>query len=281
MVAKPVSSFRASTSHNENEDQNHSDIPVWDGAPQGRSCCEKYVQLRALGTNWDVTFCLAARLVACFRGASRRAAMAIPHQDLMHIRGIGEEPSELKNCIKRVLSFLDEKLGPDKSVRRPTPPWRARHRLHESFRRWRFLRRGEPFACLVLPTEAQLDRRVPRTSRRRFAGLGLQARAVDKHGGQHVPRTPQKIELRHSDHGRPHAAAHHGGRCTGKKCGGKSRDATAAEIESDELEDVRPEADHQGDIALDDLQDVAREATGRRRSPRGRRPPPSAGSRSA
>lgn len=41
------------------------------------------------------------------------------------------------------------------------------------------------------------------------------------------------VGVRHGAHGRARAAANHGGKSTGKRGGGKSRNAMAAEVESD------------------------------------------------
>lgn len=67
------------------------------------------------------------------------------------------------------------------------------------------------------------------------------------------------VELRHRACGQPRAAAYHVGKKTRKKGGGKSRDAMAAEVESDEPDDLMPEADDRKTDAPDDIQDVVRD----------------------
>lgn len=73
------------------------------------------------------------------------------------------------------------------------------------------------------------------------------------------------VELRHGELGRQGAAAYNGGKITGRKGGGKSREAMAAELESDEPEDFTLEADDQKDWTT-----CKRRARGARRQARRR-----------
>lgn len=57
------------------------------GAPQGWRRYTEETHLWPLGTNFDMPQCLAAGLVALLRGSARRAAMPIPHADLMRVLG--------------------------------------------------------------------------------------------------------------------------------------------------------------------------------------------------
>lgn len=63
----------------------------------------------ALGTNFYVPYYIATRLVARLRRATRRAAMAIPHAELIPICGGEGETSDLKSCINKALC-VPEKL---------------------------------------------------------------------------------------------------------------------------------------------------------------------------
>lgn len=67
------------------------------------------------------------------------------------------------------------------------------------------------------------------------------------------------VELRHSFPGRPRVTAHHCGKNTCKKGGGKSPEAMKARVESDEPGEDMPEADDPEDVALDDVQGVIRD----------------------
>lgn len=59
--------------------------------------------------------------------------------------------------------------------------------------------------------------------------------------------------------GRQRGAAYHGGQITGKTCGGKSRDASTAEMDGKDPEGVTSGADDHEDIALHDIHGMVRE----------------------
>ncbi len=60
----------------------YSLIPKWDGAPQGWRRYRGDVEIWALGTNLEVNYCVAARLVSRLKGASQRVGLRIPREQL-------------------------------------------------------------------------------------------------------------------------------------------------------------------------------------------------------
>ncbi len=58
----------------------YSLIPQWDGAPQGWRRYRDDVEIWALGTNLEVNYCVAARLVSRLKGAARRVGLRIPRR---------------------------------------------------------------------------------------------------------------------------------------------------------------------------------------------------------
>lgn len=111
-------------------------------------------------------------------------------------------------------------------------------------------------ACVFVP---RLNLAAARHGHALAAGRELQARAVEEHRDKDVPGVPhgrvaarrlRAATLRRIPRQEEHQA---------KRAGGKSRDATAAEVASDEPEDVTPEADDPEDFALDDRQGSVRD----------------------
>ncbi|CAK0899794.1 unnamed protein product, partial [Prorocentrum cordatum] len=101
----------------------HNLIPVWDGAPQGWRRYRDDVEIWALGTNLEVNYRVAARLVSRLRGAARHVGLRIPRDQLQPLPAVAEvrdddgniveeaQPADDMRGINNVLGALEAALG--------------------------------------------------------------------------------------------------------------------------------------------------------------------------
>ena len=73
---------RDESSYGSGGGEGYSLIPVWDGAPRGWRRYRDDVEIWALGTNLEVNYCVAARLVSRLKGAARRVGLRMPRDQL-------------------------------------------------------------------------------------------------------------------------------------------------------------------------------------------------------
>ena len=62
--------------------------PSWDGNPERWQTYKDEVRIWTLGTNLDVGYCVAARLVSALRGSARRVGLAMADNVLAPDHGV-------------------------------------------------------------------------------------------------------------------------------------------------------------------------------------------------
>ena len=122
---------RDESSHGAGGGEGYSLIPVWDGAPQGWRRYRDDVEIWALGTNLEVNYCVAARLVSRLKGAARRVGLRMPRDQLQPGAAVpeildedgitviqGAAPADNMRGINNVLTALEQALGGQYAIRR-------------------------------------------------------------------------------------------------------------------------------------------------------------------
>ena len=97
--------------------------PSWDGNPERWQTYKDEVRIWTLGTNLDVGYCVAARLVSALRGSARRVGLSMadndlePDQGAEASEGVPARPKNLKKGIQNLMARL-QTLAPADTKRR-------------------------------------------------------------------------------------------------------------------------------------------------------------------
>ena len=114
-------------------DSHERRVPSWDGNPEKWRSYRDEVRVWLLGTNLDVPYSIAARLVGQLRGSARRVGLAMSDDDLAPDRGVPDRPGpevegrpgppvpgrppNLRRGVDNLMARL-EQLAPQEATRR-------------------------------------------------------------------------------------------------------------------------------------------------------------------